>query len=108
MIRDGRFREDLFYRLNVLDLYLPPLRERRADIPALTGLFIQRNNQNKGLNISGITPRAMEALMAYHWPGNIRELRNAIERAMLLCDEDEIDLPHLQPDIRQALLLREK
>jgi DNA-binding NtrC family response regulator len=99
MIENGRFREDLYYRLKVVDLHLPPLRERSKDIPELVGLFIRHNNQRMGLNITDVTPRAMQALMAHRWPGNIRELRNIIERAMLFCDEEAIDLPHLPSEL---------
>jgi DNA-binding NtrC family response regulator len=95
LIENGLFREDLYYRLKVLDLHLPPLRERKEDIPELVGLFIRQNNQHMGLNVTDVTPAAMNALMAHSWPGNIRELKNIIERAMLFCDEASIDLPHL-------------
>jgi DNA-binding NtrC family response regulator len=101
MILRGEFREDLYYRLKVVDLHLPPLCERIDDIPELTGLFIRDNNAHMGLNISGITPRALEALKAHKWPGNIRELRNVIERAMLFCDDCVIDISHLPADITQ-------
>ena len=100
MIKEGKFREDLYYRLNVLELHIPPLRERRDDIPELVGYFICKNNRRMGERITGVTPRALEALMAHNWPGNIRELRNIIERAMLFCDDPEIDLPHLPIEIR--------
>jgi two-component system response regulator AtoC len=99
MMKEGRFREDLYYRLKVADLEIPPLRERREDIPELVGLFIHKNNLQMGLNINDVTPRAMEALMAYDWPGNIRELRNVIERAMLFCDDEALDLPHLPAEL---------
>src|SRR4030042_2727514 len=79
LIESGNFREDLYYRLKVVDLHLPPLRERKEDIPELVGLFIRQNNPRMGLNITDITPGAMQALTAYRWPGNIRELRNVIE-----------------------------
>lgn len=103
LMAEGRFREDLFYRLKVVDLHIPPLRERKEDIPELVGLFIRQNNPRMGLNISGITPRALDVLKAHHWPGNIRELRNVIERAMLFCDDPNIDISHLHPDmIRKA------
>ena len=98
LIKDGNFREDLYYRLKVVDLDIPPLRERKQDIPELVGLFISQNNPRMGLNIQDMTPRAIEALCAHKWPGNIRELRNVIERAMLFCDEATIDLPHLPPE----------
>jgi DNA-binding NtrC family response regulator len=100
LIEQGQFREDLYYRLKVVDLHLPPLRERRQDIPELAGMFIRRNNQRMGLNIQDVTPRAMGALMQHAWPGNIRELRNVIERTMLFCDEASIDLPDLPAEIR--------
>jgi two-component system response regulator AtoC len=98
LIKDGKFREDLYYRLKVVDLHMPPLRDRKEDIPELVGLFIRESNPKMGLNIQDITPRAMEALCAHPWPGNIRELRNVIDRAMLFCDEAAIDLPHLPPE----------
>lgn len=99
LMRDGLFREDLYYRLKVVDLHLPPLRNRKDDIPELVGFFIRLQNQKLGLNIIDITPRALQALVSYHWPGNIRELSNTIERAMLFCDDPAIDLPHLPAEI---------
>ena len=99
MMADGRFREDVYYRLKVVDLHLPPLRERKEDIPELVGAFIRQNNPRMGLNITDLTPRAMQALIAHAWPGNIRELRNVIERAMLFCDDPAIDLPHLPAEL---------
>ncbi|HLE51050.1 MAG TPA: sigma-54 dependent transcriptional regulator [Anaerolineales bacterium] len=101
LIARGEFREDLYYRLKVVDLHIPPLRQRKEDIPELLGLFIRQNNPRMGINITDITPRAMEALMAYDWPGNVRELRNVIERAMLFCDDPAIDLSHLPPELSQ-------
>ena len=99
MMEDGEFREDLYYRLKVVDLHIPALREHKEDIPELVGLFIRLNNPKMGLNIEDITPRAMKALMGYHWPGNIRQLLHIIERAMLFCDDAAIDLSHLPGDI---------
>jgi len=99
MIENGEFREDLYYRLKVVDLHMPPLRDRKGDIPELVGLFIHKNNPRMGLNISDVTPLATKALLAHNWPGNIRELRNTIERAMLFCDNAAIDLPHLPKEI---------
>ncbi|MCJ7701177.1 MAG: sigma-54 dependent transcriptional regulator [Anaerolineales bacterium] len=98
----GKFREDLYYRLKVVDLHLPPLRERKEDIPELVGLFIRKNNLRMGLNINNINPRALAALSRYSWPGNIRELRNTIERAMLFCDEATLDIQHLSKEFHQA------
>lgn len=103
MLEEGTFREDLYYRLKVVDLHLPPLRERIGDIPALVGSFIRQIQQRTGNPVTGITPRAIEALKAHHWPGNIRELRHVVERAMLFCDDEEIDLGHLSPEF-QALV----
>ncbi len=102
MIHDGQFREDLYYRLKVVDLHLPPLRERKNDIPELVGHFMRMYNSQMGLNVIDIAPRAMEALMAYAWAGNIRELSNALERAMLFSDGQTIDLPDLPADIVSA------
>lgn len=99
MIADQTFREDLYYRLKVVNLELPPLRERKEDIPELVGFFMKRNNQRQGQNVKDITPRAMQALTNYDWPGNIRELSNAIERGMLFCDGEIIDLPHLPTEV---------
>jgi DNA-binding NtrC family response regulator len=99
MIADGKFREDLYYRLKVVDLHLPTLKERKEDIPDLVGLFIRNNNLRRDCNVSDVTPRAMQALIAHSWPGNIRELRNIMERAMLFCDSGVIDLEHLPPEI---------
>jgi transcriptional regulator with PAS, ATPase and Fis domain len=99
LIAEGQFREDLFYRLKVVDLHLPPLRERREEIPDLVGIFIRQNNPRMGLNIRDVTPRAMQRLVSHTWPGNIRELRNIIERAMLFCDDEQIDLPHLPAEL---------
>lgn len=99
MIKKGDFREDLYYRLKVVDLHLPPLRERKEDIPELVGLFIHENNLRMGINILEVTPRALEALMAYDWPGNIRQLRHVIERGMLFCDSDKLDISQLPEEI---------
>ena len=99
LMSSGNFREDLFYRLKVVDLHLPPLRERKDDIPELVGLFIRELNMKMGLNITNISERALSCLGSYNWPGNIRQLRNEIERAMLFCDEDTIDINHLSNDI---------
>ncbi len=105
-IREGKFREDLYYRLKVVDLHLPPLRERKEEIPVLVGRFIRELAPSMGKDVQHVTPRALEALKAYDWPGNIRELRNAIERGILFCDSDTLDLEHLSHDILQAYRLR--
>ncbi len=101
MIQNGEFRQDLYFRLKVVDLDVPPLRERKADIPELAGFFIREINMKQGANVEDITGRAMEKLIRYDWPGNIRELRHAIERAILFCDGRIIDLPDLPADITQ-------
>ena len=93
--KEGKFREDLFYRLSVIPIYIPPLRERREDIPLLVEHFIQRYNTQFRKNVSGINPEGMKLLENYSWPGNIRELKNAIERAMILVDEDRIGVYQL-------------
>ncbi len=100
MVQAGQFREDLYHRLNVVELRLPPLRERLDDLPALTGYFIQRYNREMGRNVQGVSPAAMQKLKAYHWPGNIRQLRNAVERAMLFADGDLLEAAHFAADIR--------
>ena len=92
-IRDGRFREDLYYRLNVISIRLPSLRERKEDIPVLCDWFIQRYNKETSRSIQGISPAALAVLMSYHFPGNVRELENMIERAVVLEDE-----PTIQPE----------
>ena len=102
VVQEGDFREDLYFRLNVLELKVPPLRERKQDIPELVGFFLHHFNPRMGLNIQDVTPKAMEALGKHDWPGNIRELRNVIERAMLFCDEAAIDLAHLPADLLDA------
>ncbi|MBC7186434.1 MAG: helix-turn-helix domain-containing protein, partial [Calditrichaeota bacterium] len=92
----GEFREDLYYRIAVFPIKLPPLRERKEDIPALAAFFLKKYSQEEGKEIEGISPDALELLMAYHWPGNVRELENAIERAVVLAATKEImpsDLP---------------
>lgn len=101
--KEGDFREDLYYRLKVVDLHLPPLRDRKEDIPEYVGLFIRNNNQQMGKNIQGISPTAMDALIAHNWPGNIRELRNVIERATLFCDDPVIDICHLPVEITKDI-----
>jgi len=92
-VKDGKFREDLFYRINVIPIHLPPLRERAEDIPMLVGQFL--SEFRRGGPAIGVTAEAIEALKAYHWPGNIRELRNVIERAVILAGSGKIDIEHL-------------
>ena len=94
-VADGRFREDLFYRLQVFDIRMPPLRERRGDIPLLTDAFLQEFNRSTGCSSAGLTPDALEMLSGYEWPGNVRELHNALERAAILCQGGLITGEHL-------------
>lgn len=98
----GEFREDLFYRLKVLQIELPPLRERTEDIPILTDYFITRLNRYYNKNIVGLAPSAEEFLTNYLWPGNVRELENAIEHAFVLTTGTLIELKHLPPEIRHS------
>ncbi len=94
-VKEGRFRQDLFFRLNVVNLHLPPLRERRADILTLARYFLNRYSLEFKKKVTGFTPEAIEKLHRYGWPGNVRELQNAIERAVLLCDGELVDAPNL-------------
>jgi transcriptional regulator with GAF, ATPase, and Fis domain len=86
----GHFREDLYYRLNVVPIYLPPLRARREDIPALVGHFLNVYNEENDRYVSHIEPRALAALQDYHWPGNVRELQNVVERVVVMATGDEL------------------
>ena len=95
-VAEGRFREDLFYRLNVVPVTLPPLRERREDVPRLVRYFVERTNQQYGLDFPGFSSKTLKHLIDYSWPGNVRELANVVERLMLLSDDGDVgeeDLP---------------
>jgi len=100
LLDQGKFREDLYYRLNVFPIYLPPLRERRSDILLLAEHFLEKYNQENGKQIRRISTPAIDLLMQYHWPGNVRELQNVMERAVLVCDEDVIKGFHLPPSLQ--------
>ena len=102
MVADGRFREDLFYRLNVVPLELPALRQRRSDIPVLVRGFLRRFRKRLGRDVKEVSPEAMSALVAYDWPGNIRQLENLIERMVLLADGDIIELDDLPFQVRDG------
>lgn len=109
-VKDGRFREDLFYRLNVIPMTVPSLRSRREDIPLLLEHFIQKFNKNRGIHIEGIQPAALDKLMQYAWPGNIRELENFIERVSILRKEGIIeisDVPYYFEDNKEQSFLGE-
>jgi PAS domain S-box-containing protein len=98
-VKAGRFREDLFYRLNVMQIAIPPLRERKEDIPALAKRFLDRQMALHGKQLHGFSPEAMDRLMRHAWPGNIRELENAVEHAFVLCRQDQIQASELPPSL---------
>jgi PAS domain S-box-containing protein len=98
-VRQGLFREDLYYRVNVVRIELPPLRRRKEDIPLLVEQFIARFNRLQMKSVQGIAAEALSLLMAHQWPGNIRELENVIERAFILCNEGRIDIGHLPGEL---------
>jgi DNA-binding NtrC family response regulator len=100
MVRAGEFREDLYYRISVIPVEVPPLRERLEDIPALVRFFVDLFASEFHLRVTKISPRAMEALVQYRWPGNVRELRNVIERTLLTLDGEELSVEHLPPSVR--------
>jgi transcriptional regulator with PAS, ATPase and Fis domain len=102
LVEKGKFRQDLFYRINVVRLDLPPLRERREDIAALVQHFIERFNRLQGRMVTGISQEALSLLMFHDYPGNIRELENIIEHALVLCPEGEIGI-HCLPENLQNL-----
>ena len=99
-MRRKAFREDLYYRVNVVRIELPPLRRRKEDIPLLVEQFVSRFNSLQRKNVQGMTAEALSLLMAHDWPGNIRELENVIERAFILCSEGQIDIGHLPQEVR--------
>ena len=99
----GRFRDDLFYRINVLSIVVPPLRSRREDVNLLIDHFIARNNTRLGTNIRGVSTEGRKLLLEYGWPGNVRELENTIERAMVLAEADVLQVADLPERIREAL-----
>jgi two-component system response regulator AtoC len=105
-ISEGLFRKDLYYRLNVVHIHLPPLREREDDLPFLVSHFLDKFNDRLNKEIKGIDAEAMNALGAYDWPGNIRELENVIERCVLFCDGDELSYKDLPPEVTKELTSR--
>ena len=100
-VADGHFRQDLWFRLNVVNLHLPPLSERREDIPLLAQHFLARSAPLMGKEIRDISEEAMALLKAHFWPGNVRELENVIERGAALCHGDRIEAAHLPEELRQ-------
>ncbi len=101
LVEEGKFREDLFYRINVVHLRIPPLRERKEDIPLLAKYFLEKFSKIDDKEIYDIDSSAMEILLEYDWPGNVRELENAIERAVVMCQEDIVKPHHLPPRIQK-------
>ncbi len=100
LIKAGRFRQDLYYRLNVVPIFVPPLRERLDDIPLLVSHFIEKSNRKLTKRVRGLNPQAMDLLIAYHWPGNVREMENVIQRMMVVTKGDTLDIRDLPPEIR--------
>ena len=101
-VKEGRFREDLFYRLNVFPIYSPPLRERKSDILLLADTFLERHSRKHNAGMKRISTPAIDMLMSYHWPGNVRELENCIERAVLLSVDGVVHGHHLPPSLQTA------
>ncbi len=101
MIEQGKFRADLYYRLNVFPIYVPPLRERKSDILLLADYFVEKFGKNSGKNVRRVSTAAIDLLASYHWPGNVRELENCIERAVLLCQDNAIEARHLPPTLQK-------
>ncbi|MCC7535060.1 MAG: sigma-54-dependent Fis family transcriptional regulator [Deltaproteobacteria bacterium] len=99
---EGRFREDLYYRLNVLPIHIPPLRDRKEDVSLLVDAFIERNNDRLGTRVRGIAPAARKLMLEYHWPGNVRELENTIERAIVLAESEVLQAEDLPERLREA------
>jgi two-component system, NtrC family, response regulator len=102
-VKAGRFREDLYYRLNVVTIDMPPLRDRKTDIPALAKFFLDRYAKDNGKPIETFAPNTLELLMSYDWPGNVRELENAIERAVVLTTGAAVEPRNLPPNVRPTL-----
>jgi len=96
-VADGHLRGDLYYRLNVFNIHMPPLREHKEDIPAIVDSMLRDMNQKHDRQVAGINDDMLARLMAYDWPGNVRELRNAVERAVILCGEGYLEIRHLPP-----------
>jgi transcriptional regulator with PAS, ATPase and Fis domain len=111
-VKEGRLREDLYYRLYVIPIYIPPLRERKEDMPLLVNNLIRKYNQDFGRNVKGILPEALNILLDYAWPGNVRELENVIERAVInmKLSEESILPKHIPPliDLYEVGIIKEK
>jgi DNA-binding NtrC family response regulator len=107
MVRKNEFREDLFYRLNVFHIHIPPLRERKEDVPVLADFFLRQTARQYGKAIKGITPSALDMLENFNWPGNVRQLRNAIERAIISCEGEYLNVGDFDSHIRSRSLVSE-
>jgi len=105
-VREGRFREDLYHRLNVIHLQIPPLRDRREDVPLLLAHFLERYCHENGKPLRQFTPAAMKFMMDYDWPGNVRELENVVERAVVLSTQERVDADLLPESIRSKEIVR--
>jgi Nif-specific regulatory protein len=101
MIEEGQFRTDLYYRLNIFPIFVPPLRERKSDLLLLADHFIEKYARLNGKKVNRITTAAIDLLMSYHWPGNVRELENCMERAVLLCHGQSVEAHHLPPTLQK-------
>jgi Nif-specific regulatory protein len=101
-VQEGKFREDLYYRLNVFPIVVPPLRERKSDIMLLSDHFVEKYGVEHGKTMTRISTPAIDMLMSYHWPGNVRELENCIERAVILSTDGVIHSYHLPPSLQMA------
>jgi len=106
LVREGRFREDLYHRLNVIALHLPPLRERKEDVPLLIQHFLKRTCEENGKPLMRFSQAAMKLLMDYDWPGNVRELENVVERAVVLSNQDVVDVDLLPENVRTKEIVR--
>jgi Nif-specific regulatory protein len=102
MVREGKFREDLFYRLHVFPVYIPPLRKRKADIVLLADYFLEKYSKVTGKHVRRLSSAVIDMLMSYHWPGNVRELENCMERSVLVAEGDVIYPHHLPPTLQTA------
>jgi transcriptional regulator with PAS, ATPase and Fis domain len=107
-IKEGSFRDDLFYRLNVVRIHIPPLRERKGDISILANYFLEKLSRKNRKKITGITPEVRDLLIRYDWPGNVRELENVLERAVVMCRGEVIDVGDLSPQLSEKIALKKE
>ena len=103
-VGSGQLRNDLYYRLNVFHIHMPPLRDHLEDLPLLVEKLLEDLNQKHGRRVAGVASAVLERFQAYHWPGNVRELRNTLERAIIVCGHEQIQPAHLPPDFGQSHL----